>query len=109
MKKLTFIILFTLGLNIVIASEDAKPADQLRNQIVKLLESPRMELKNNEEQAVISFTVTTEGELVVLSVKSENRLMDSFVKARLNYKKVNFKVNENGKIFRIPLRIIAKS
>lgn len=109
MRKLTFIILVSLGLNIAIASDDAKPAEQLRNEIVKLLQSPRMELENNEAQAVISFTITTERELVVLSVKSENKLMDSFVKARLNYKKVDYNVIENGQVSRIPLKIVIKN
>jgi len=108
MRKLTFIILVTLGLNVAIASDDVKPTEQLRNEIVKLLQSPKMELENNEVQAIISFTITTDGELVVLSVKSENKLMDSFVKVRLNYKKVDYEVTENGQVFRIPLKVITK-
>jgi len=109
MKKIIVIALVFLGINIATASEKVTPADQLRKEIATLLQDSELDIDQTEAQAAVSFTVTTEGKIVVLSVKSENPFMDGFVKNRLNYKKVNFRVTENGKIFNLPVKVVVES
>jgi ribosomal protein L7Ae-like RNA K-turn-binding protein len=55
--------------------------------------------------AQVRFTLNNESEIVVLSVDTENDILASFVKARLNYKKVDVAGVKEGKMFTIPVRI----
>ena len=47
------------------------------------------------------------GELIVLSVKTEDEVLDGFVKNRLNYKKVQLENVAPGRVYELPVRITA--
>ena len=107
MKKL--IVLFfalVLGSSQVFASNEnpASKDQKLRNEVADLLKSPEIELEKDEISASIQFTLNNKGEIVVLTVDSEEDVVEYFVKSRLNYKKVNSKVI-NNRIFNVTLRI----
>ncbi len=110
MKKLTILLVaFLLGSTQIFAFNDnpTNAAQQLRNQIAVLLESPEILVENDALNAEIEFTLNSEGEIVVLSVDTKENIVKNYVKSRLNYKKIDSKIsNINSKIFRISLKIL---
>ncbi len=84
-----------------------KPTDELRVEMVNLIGSNYMdEMKNNEDMAEILFTVNSKRELIILSVDSKNTHMESYLKKRLNYKKVNHKPTKQGEIYLLPVKMV---
>ncbi|MGB0892554.1 MAG: hypothetical protein ACPGUU_09400, partial [Flavobacteriaceae bacterium] len=55
--------------------------------------------------AEVSFVLSDNNELVVLSVKSEHKAVDKFVKSKLNYKKIRVTGIKKGEVYRMPLKI----
>ncbi len=55
--------------------------------------------------AVVYFTVNTENEIVVLSVMTNEEVLDTYVKSRLNYIKVKDANVETGVTYKIPVMI----
>ncbi|WP_152538660.1 hypothetical protein [Aquimarina macrocephali] len=110
MKKLTILFaVFVLGSMQIFASNNnpSNSEQQLRNQIATLLENPEFNLDKQQLKASIEFTLNGEGEIVVLTVDSEDLDVKSFVKSRLNYKKVDSKISNIGnKVFKISLKIL---
>lgn len=110
MKKLKFfIVAFTL---LAVSTSAAvfgpiKPTNQLRTEIVDLL-GPNCpyEYEKNECTAYVIFTVNTNKEIIILSVDSPNKKAESYLKNKLNYKKVSHKSTREGEIFLLPLRMI---
>ena len=54
----------------------------------------------------VSFMLNNNNEIVVISVNSKVSNMDSFVKSRLNYKKIDVKGIKKGKVYTLPVRIV---
>ena len=72
-------------------------------ELGKFLSNPDFEFDQGE-LAKVSFMVNKEGEVVVLSVDSDNEQLVSFIKARLNYKKITAKVLK-GTEYTLPVRL----
>ncbi|MEM7486606.1 MAG: hypothetical protein AAF348_15465 [Bacteroidota bacterium] len=84
------------------------PSGNLSTQIQVLLKDNPFQLAENELIAAkIRFTINKEGEIVVLSVYTENDVLEGFVKGRLNYKKVTVGNVVEGKIYTVPVKITA--
>ncbi len=110
MKKLTILLfIIVLGLGQVFASNDnptKSPEKELRNRIALLLDKPEIKVEKNEISANIQFVLNSKDEIVVLSVDSEKEIIENYVKARLNYKKVTTEISEkDNKVFQITLKI----
>lgn len=85
-------------------SEDpGAPKEEIRSQIVKMLQSPDFAV-DKEMNVEISFTFSSEGEIVVLSVNSTNRNVLNYVRKNLNYKKIQ-NPGERDKLYTMPLKI----
>lgn len=88
------------------AAEKPKIGPDVRNEVSKeialLLKSPSFEVKE-EMNAFISLVVNDENEIVVLSVESDNEVVENFVKSRLNYRKMT--THLEGSHFKVPLKI----
>lgn len=72
-------------------------------EIAQLLKNPKFELQEDTRASVI-LMVNSENELVVLSVDTESNLVESYVKTRLNYQKLEHSL-EKGKEYRLPVVI----
>ncbi|MEL4454488.1 hypothetical protein [Lutimonas vermicola] len=84
-----------------------KPTDDLRIEIVELIGSNYMvEMDADQYNADVLFTVNNNKELIVLSVDTENVQLESYLKRKLNYKKVNHKPTKNGEIYLLPVKMI---
>lgn len=86
-------------------SEDLK-ADSavITNEIGKLLKNPSF-LVEKEIVAHVTLTLNKNNEMVVLSVDSKNKQIKDFIKSRINYNELPKKVDTEGQIFVVPVRI----
>jgi len=89
------------------ASKAAKTI--LRAEIVQLLGNHFYEFKTKTLEAQVSVMLNNNNELVVLAVKTDDKNVASFVKIKLNYKKVDVKGIKKGTVFRIPLKMAPTS
>lgn len=107
MKKLVLTcLMFALSVNMLLASNPVKtPQQKLRNQIVELLKNPDFQFENEMIQARIDFTFNTKGEIVVLSIDTDNRLLDGYIKNKLNYKQVSL-VGLSGGKFQMNIKVV---
>ncbi|MCB0664414.1 MAG: hypothetical protein KDC80_01270 [Saprospiraceae bacterium] len=63
--------------------------ENVRTQITDYIDNPNLTgIDIKEMEATLHFVINKESELVVVYVDSENVFVDSFLKERLNYKKI---------------------
>lgn len=111
MKNVTLLVL-ALGLFTISVSatnlNPIKPTDDLRIEMVDLIGTSYMvdEMNEKEYSAEVLFTVNSAKRLIILSVESENAELESILKRRLNYKKVNHKPTKPGDIYLLPVKMI---
>jgi len=109
MKTLKSVVLALVLLAGTTLSAATEPTDAKTNkeqaivEIAQLLKNPRFELEEDTRASVI-LMVNSKDELVVLSVDTENDQVESYVKSRLNYKKLVHTL-EKGKEYRLPVVI----
>ncbi|WP_459212561.1 hypothetical protein [Aquimarina rhabdastrellae] len=108
MKTLkVFILAFVIGTAMYGNNNPVEtPVQKLRNEISTLLKNPRIEIDNEAINATVEFTLNNKGEIVVLTVDSDSTSVESFVKSKLNYQKVDSRINKNGKVFKLRLKIL---
>jgi len=110
MNKLNlFILAFSLfAMNISAAIIDPiKPTDKLRAEMVEFIGTNcPYEYDKNECKAEVLFTINSKSEIIILSVISPNSQAESYLKGKLNYKKVSQKNNREGIIYLLPLRMV---
>lgn len=85
-----------------------KPTDELRVEIVDMIGSDfnnEMMIAEHNEANVL-FTVNSKKELIVLSVDTENEQLESYLKWKLNYKKVDYRPSKNGEIYLLPVKMV---
>tara|TARA_R110002051_G_scaffold256147_2_gene315274 strand:+ start:26 stop:376 length:351 start_codon:yes stop_codon:yes gene_type:complete len=80
------------------------PEKKLTLQIGEMLKENSIFHEGNDLLAQVRFTLNKEGEIVVLSVKTEDAYLETFVKSRLNYQKANILGYEEGEIFVVQVR-----
>lgn len=109
MRKLSlvFVAAMLLATGNILANDSVKddPTKKLSTQIGELLGDNYETGDDVSLTAQVRFTLNNEGEIVVLSVDTENKRLESFVKGRLNYKKVSVQNASEGTMFTIPIRI----
>lgn len=71
---------------------DTEPttATSLKSEIATLVKSPALEEMGitSEEAVKVKFFVNSDKEIIVVNTGTDNSSLDSFLKSRLNYKKV---------------------
>ncbi len=88
-------------------SKEAKTI--LRTEIVSLLGNHTYDLEGTTLEAQISVMLNNQNELVVVAVNSKSETICSYVKTKLNYKKVKVKGIKKGTVYRIPLKMVQSS
>ena len=109
MKKLVLILVAIVSGTVMIHASNPKKEslkEKLRNEIVQLLDTPYIELQDEETLVNVEFIVNSKGEIVVLAINSDNREIDGYIKSELNYKKLKSGIVAKGKVFKMPLRIM---
>ena len=86
--------------------EDPKEANKkIRSQIVSLLQAPDFVVEN-ETTVMLTFTFSSQGEIVVLNVDSRDKNILNYIRENLNYKKVD-NPGERDKLYTMPLKVTA--
>ncbi len=89
-KMLAFVFFFALT-GLANANPDPKKEDlkEVRAQIIELIEKPDFsQVDLDQEESTLHFMINKDNELVVLYVDTKNDYVDSYLKSRLNYKKL---------------------
>ncbi|EDP71944.1 hypothetical protein FBALC1_12622 [Flavobacteriales bacterium ALC-1] len=85
--------------------KSAEPTS-ISKTVEKLLENPDFQLEKDVE-AIVNIFVNENDEMVVLSVDTDNKIVESYIKSRLNYKKVSKETT--SKSFKVPVKMIESS
>lgn len=115
MRKISLVFAAALLLSAgnVLAMEgptaNENPKSKICTQIESLLEEGNgYNLGDGDElSAMVRFMLNDDKEIIVLSVDTRDERLERFVKARLNYEKVADLSLEEGKTYRIPIRVRA--
>jgi len=109
MKKVSVMLVAALLLSTgsIFANDvkEANPAKDISSQITKMLDKNEFSEDEIDASAQVRFTMNKQGEIVVLSVDTENSSLESFVKGRLNYQKLDVDNFKEGKLFTVSVRI----
>lgn len=108
MKKLSlaFVAVLLLSVNAFAITPNSNVPKPLSSQIQTMLANSGIAL-DKDLTGQVRFTVNQEGQIVVLSIDTESKALEGFVKNRLNYKKLNLSKIEEGKLYTVPVRITA--
>ena len=82
-----------------------KKTENLRAEIVSILGTQTPFDIDESSKAEVVFTVNNNNEIVVLSVASENSEFNSYVKSRLNYKKLDTKGLKSRALYKLPVTL----
>lgn len=108
LKSIIAIAIFTLTLSFSANATEKDPskiASELRSEIITILGNKIPLLLNSDANAEVSFLINNKNELVVVSVDSKSNEFNSFVKNKLNYKKIVVKGVQKGEIYKMPVKI----
>ena len=114
MKNLrTIITVIAISLSTVfsaaaIEKKPSKEGKNIRTEIVYLLGDDIPFEINHSCEAKISFIINNNNEVVVLNVDSKISKFKSFIKRKLNYKKINLKNIKKGEVYRVPVKLNAE-
>lgn len=114
-KQMKKVILLTIALVLgTVASNATTPEkmtinEKLRVEISKLLTNSYFLGDETIVSAKVDFLLNQNGEIVVLTVDSNNHRIVAFIKDRLNYKAiVNPGTEFNNKKYSIPVKVVSK-
>lgn len=105
-KMLLLVVAFTFS-TALFASTDrptVKETKTLTEEIHDLLKHPNFTAVE-DLQANVTLMLNKNGELVVLAIDSQSKAAKSFIKRRLNYKKLDVEVESLNKTFVVPVSI----
>lgn len=86
-------------------SDKTDPQKSLATQIWELLNENNLAVDSYDLTAKVLFTVNSEKEIVVISVDTKDTDLETFVKRKLNYKKVEVEEVKQGKMYKLPVRV----
>ncbi|MDG1572350.1 hypothetical protein OZ410_08485 [Robiginitalea sp. M366] len=87
------------------SNEAEAPKTEIAAEIGQMLKDHRFVLEDNQElEASVRFVVNEDNQLVVLSVRTQDDRVESYLKAKLNYQDVSEAGLEKGKTYEVPIR-----
>lgn len=108
MKKFSLLflaMLLSVGTIFANADKPRNPKKDLSAQIGDLLDNPSFTAEYYDLTAKVKFTLNEDKEIVVLSVETNNLVLETYVKTRLNYQKVELQDYREGRTYTVPVRI----
>ena len=107
LKLIALVLAFSISsISFAAPTKTADPKSELREQIIDILGDTIEVLCENDVEADVVFTLNSKSEIVIVSVNCENGNLDGYIKSKLNYKKVDVSVLNEGKIYHMPLKIV---
>ncbi|WP_435414864.1 hypothetical protein [Polaribacter aestuariivivens] len=112
-KTIITVIALSLSTVFTVVANDVDPKNnketkKLRTEMSLLIGKNIPVKLNKTTTAQVSFTVNNKNEIVVLSVESKLNDLNSFVKKKLNYKKLVTKAVKKGEVYIVPLKVNVK-
>ena len=110
MKNLQlFLLVLAIGFGSAMkaASLPVDPTSAFKYEVEKLLEDLPIELEEGEKIVNLLITFNKDNEIVVLSVECDDPYVRSVIKKRLNYKKVETKLDNSVREYKLPIRLQA--
>lgn len=101
---LVLAITFSSAMSASTNSIEKTEPETVTSTISKLLKKPNVNF-SKDMSAMVVLTVNQDNEIVVLSVDTENKVFEGFIKNRLNYKKISKEAIGDLKKFKIPVTI----
>ncbi|WP_296312451.1 hypothetical protein [Winogradskyella sp. UBA3174] len=83
--------------------EKAEPAS-ITETVGELLKNPDFQL-DKEVNAMVAIFINQNDEIVVLSVDTDNKSVEKYIKSRLNYQKISKTASGDTKSFKIPVKM----
>lgn len=109
MKKLALltlaVVLSTTGLFAMDVTPEEISKEDVRSQIVKLLDNPEFAVER-DFNVEVQFTFSSEGEIVVLGVSSSRVDVKQYIRDHINYKKLE-NPGVRNRIYTMPLKVKA--
>ncbi|WP_400080521.1 hypothetical protein [Winogradskyella sp. R77965] len=84
--------------------KNSEPAS-ISKSVGELLKNPDFQL-DQDVNAVVDIYINNDNEIVVLSVNTDNKKVEKFIKNRLNYKKVSNESLGYKKSFKVPVKMV---
>jgi len=112
----SFLLIAAIAFSSVLSAstnpDPAKTATKAESAVItqevgKLLKNPTF-LVDHDIYADVTITINKNNELVVLSVDSEDRIVEGFIKGRLNYQALPDAVKSGERTFIVPVKIEAE-
>lgn len=112
MRKLSLLVVALAVLVGTTANAATEPTNSnnpvtITQEIGKFLANPNFDF-GQEETAKVSFILNEDYEVVVLQVDAESEAIESYIKARLNYKKLSADA-QKGMTYVVPVRLTTEA
>ncbi|WP_298761078.1 hypothetical protein [uncultured Psychroserpens sp.] len=109
LKMLVLVVVITFSSALSASTDPIKTVEPnpVEETISKLLKNPSFEFTEGLT-ADVEITINENNEMVVLSVDTKNKAFDSFIKNRLNYKKLSKEVISYQRRFKFPVTLTKK-
>ncbi|WP_157893325.1 hypothetical protein [Salegentibacter sediminis] len=110
MKNLQlFLLVLAIGFGTAVKAAylPIDPTSAFKYEVEKLLEDLPIELEEAEKTVNLSITFNDDNEIVVLSVECDDPYVESVIKKRLNYKKVETQLDKSIRVYKLPIRLKA--
>ena len=98
--------IFTINSTMANNSNPIKPDKVLRSEIVSLIGNSIPIKVNKEINTEIFFVVNNKNEVIIVSMDSNNKGLDDFIKSTLNYKKLFTKTAKKGELYAFNLKVL---
>ena len=103
----TLALIFAVQVSAATEADPLAPSAQLRAELVEFIGNQcPFELEKGECTAEVLFTVNSAGEVIIISILSENSKAEKHIKNKINYKKVSHKPSKPGEFYLLPIRIV---
>ena len=107
LKVLALFVAFTFSASIF---ANANPTSKVKPKTVtetvgELLKNPYFQL-DKDVKAKVSITLNRNNEMVVLSVDTDNEIVENYIKDRLNYQELSKDLTITETSFVVPVRIV---
>ena len=102
-KSTLMALVLLVGTTLIAANPivDKENKDEASKEIAQLLDDPDFEFENGTA-AIVTLMVNSEGEMVILSVSTEDRQIENYIKSRLDHQKLANTL-ETGKTYELPI------
>jgi hypothetical protein len=102
---LSAMLILTAGIYATNLNDPSIKKEEVRVQIIDLLKASPFNAAS--EDVLITFTFSSEGQIVVLNVDSKNSYVLNYIRKNLNYKKIE-KPGKKDEIYKLPLKFKSK-